>query len=356
MEKYSNTKMKNSFLLLIALLLSFPLLAQQKKLQLIERKENKRVDVLWQGKLLTSYRYVDSIMKPFLFPVNTINGITVTRGWPLEPRTGERTDHPHHTGIWMNYESVNGLDFWNNSTAIPPAKRNLYGTIRHDSVTHTTTNDNSAVLSINASWLHPDGHVLLKEVTRYGFTVKDNSFIIDRTSQLTALDEEVIFRDVKDGFFAIRVARELEMPSTQADSFTDDKGNITNVPKMINNEGVTGNYISSEGNIGDSVWGTKARWVMLQGMKDGKDITLAMFDHPSNIGYPAYWHARGYGLFAVNPFGRKVFSNGKEELNFTLKPNTSVIFRYSLVVAERKLSVKEMNTMAEDFSKKTTRL
>ena len=61
---------------------------------------------------------------------------------------------------------------------------------------------------------------------------------------------------------------------------------------------------------------------MLTGKKDGKDITIGMFDHPSNVGYPAYWHARGYGLFAVNPLGRKVFSNGKEELNFSLKPGS----------------------------------
>ena len=30
----------------------------------------------------------------------------------IEPKTGERIDHPHHMGHWFNYGDVNGLDFW----------------------------------------------------------------------------------------------------------------------------------------------------------------------------------------------------------------------------------------------------
>jgi len=101
---------------------------------------------------------------------------------------------------------------------------------------------------------------------------------------------------------------------------------------------------------GDSVWSTKGEWVMLTGKKDGKDITIGMFDHPLNVGYPAYWHARGYGLFAVNPLGRKVFSNGKEELNYSLKPGESVTFRYRIVVHSGKfLTIADMNKLFAGF-------
>ena len=42
-----------------------------------------------------------------------------SRGFPLEPRPGERVDHPHpQRGSWLNYGSVNGVDFWNNSTVV----------------------------------------------------------------------------------------------------------------------------------------------------------------------------------------------------------------------------------------------
>src|SRR2546430_15883259 len=82
-------------------------------------------------------------------------------------------------------------------------------------------------------------------------------------------------------------------------------------------------YHSSEGLEGDSVWGTRGRWTMLTGVVQGEPVTLAILDHPQNVGFPTYWHARGYGLFAANPLGEKVFSNGKTELNFTLAAGRS---------------------------------
>ncbi|GAA4729570.1 PmoA family protein [Flavisolibacter ginsenosidimutans] len=344
--------MKYIFALILFSMMNANIYAQDKGFRFAENKDKKEVAVLYNGKLLTAYCYYDSVRKPILFPVNTLDGITVTRGWPLAPRAGERTDHPHHNGMWMNYESVNSLDFWNNSTAIEPAKRNLYGTIRHDEVVSAKVDNDKATLITRASWVHPDGHVLLKEKTTHVFTVRNNELFIDRTTTLTAQKEDVVFKDAKDGFFAMRVARELEMPSDQPDVFTDAMGNKTTMQKMASKEGVTGNYIASNGRTGDSVWSTKGQWTMLQGRKDGKDITIGMFDHPKNVGYPTYWHARGYGLFALNPLGRKVFSNGAEELNFTLKPGQSATFKYEVVIASgKKLSAKEMNDLADEFGR-----
>ena len=319
--------------------------------QIVQQDEKKQIDVLFNGKLLTAYCYFDSIKKPFLFPLNTVDGITVTRGYPIRPMPGERTDHPHHTGMWMNYESVNGLDFWNNSTAIVTEKRNMYGTIRHDKVLDKKAEKNKASFTVSATWHQPDDKILLQESTTYIFSVKENNFFIDRISTLKATNQEVVFKDVKDGFLAIRVARELEMPSQQEDVFIDVHGNKTTVP-LINNEGVSGMYYNSNGVKGDSVWSTKARWAMLKGVKENNQITIGIFDHPSNPGYPTYWHARGYGLFALNPLGRKIFSKGNEELNFSLKPDSSVTFHYKVLIASgTEISAKEMNAMADDFGK-----
>jgi hypothetical protein len=318
--------------------------------KLTERQEKKQVEVLYNGKLLTAYCWHDSIKKPFLFPINTLDGITVTRGFPIAPRAGERTDHPHHVGLWMNYESVNGLDFWNHSTAIPYEKRTAYGTIIHQSISSKKTSGATASLTATATWVRPDGMVLLDEKTEHVFTVKDNRLLIDRITTLTARDTPILFKDIKDGFLAIRVARELEMPSQQRDAFVDAQGNKTVVPK-INNEGVTGRYHGSTGLQDDSVWSSQGPWVMLKGMKDGKHITIAMIDNPGNLGYPTYWHARGYGLFALNPLGRAIFSNGKEALNFSLKPQASVTFRYRVVVASgRDITPAQMNKLAGDFA------
>jgi len=340
----------NKYLVVLMLLtFQFASNAQSKGFSVVERKDKKQVDLLFNGKLMTAYCYYDSSRKPFLFPVNTVDGITVTRGYPFQVVPGERTDHPHHTGIWLNYESVNGLDFWNNSTAIVVDKRDHYGTIVHQSIGIKKADGNAAFLSAKATWMRPDKKVLLNEQTSFSFSVKGNDFIIDRTTTLTATDTVVLFKDVKDGMFAIRVARELELPSKEKSSFIDDKGNVTTVAPS--GADVTGMYYSSEGLKGDSVWSSKGRWVMLTGKKDGKDITIGMFDHPSNVGYPSYWHARGYGLFSVNPLGRKIFSNGKEELNFSLKPKESVTFRYRIIVhSGNSLTNDDMNKFADDFA------
>lgn len=314
-----------------------------------EDPSNKKIDVLYKGKLLTSYCYGDSIMKPVLYPVNTVSGTTVTRGYPNAPRPGERTDHPHHIGLWLNYESVNGIDFWNNSTAIAGDKKMHYGKIIHKDAYFLKPAKGMATLASEAIWTRYDSKELLKELTHYEFAVKGKDFIIDRTTTLTALDTAVLFKDVKDGMLAIRVARELELPSKEPSEYIDDKGNVTKVDPSSGS--VTGNYITSAGQQGDAAWSSKGEWCMLQGEKDGKAITIAMVDHPYNPGYPSYWHARGYGLFAMNPLGRKVFSNGSDELNLRLEKGQSATFRYRVIIHEGgKLSAEEMNALAKDFN------
>src|ERR1051326_8392514 len=78
----------------------------------------KRVDVSIDGKPFTSYIWPSTLKKPVLYPLRTAKGTVVTRGFPLDPRSGERVDHPHQVGLWLNSGNVNGLDFWNNSDAI----------------------------------------------------------------------------------------------------------------------------------------------------------------------------------------------------------------------------------------------
>ncbi|MBZ4190988.1 PmoA family protein [Niabella beijingensis] len=338
---------------LLALLIFFSLSAAAqsgKGLQLIDRPEQKQVDIVYNGRLLTAYCYTDSIAKPFLYPVNTPGGITVTRGFPVKPLPGEPTDHPHHVGIWMNYESVNGIDFWNNSSAIPASRKDHYGTILHKKILSQSAAKNKATLAVTATWVNHSGEAFLDETTGYSFEVIHNRFYITRTTTLTALDKPVVFKDVKDGFFAIRLAKELEMPSAEAKSFTDNQGQVTKVE--ASGSGIpTGMYYASNGKKGDSVWSSQGTWAMLKGKKEGAPITIALFDHPSNTGYPTYWHARGYGLFALNPLGRSVFSNGTDSLNLVLQPGQSRKFTYRIVITQEDLSVSDAAQMEAAFKR-----
>lgn len=335
------------FITTICFCLWATILLAQKGFSFKEDTSKKQLSILYNGKLMTAYCYFDSVAKPVLYPVNTIDGITVTRGYPKAPRPGERTDHPHHIGIWMNYESVNGIDFWNNSTAIEPNKRDHYGTIRHQKIIYKKSSGNRAEINTTAGWYNNQSKQLLKEFSKYNFKIENKIFIIDRSTTLTALGEPVVFKDIKDGFFAIRVASELEMPSDKEAEFIDAHGIVTKVKPS--GERATGMYYNSNGLKGDSVWSSQARWAVLKGKKDGKPISIAMIDNPSNIGYPTYWHARGYGLFALNPLGRNIFSNGKETLNLTLKPGQSVTFKYRIAIASKDLSNETINALADSF-------
>ena len=222
------------------------------------------------------------------------------------------------------------------------------GVIRHREITKSQEGQGSATLGVIADWLKSDGTVVIEENTQFIFRATADMRVIDRVTTLTALEDTVIFKDNKEGMIAIRVTRALEHPAQKAIILSDAHGNATEVP-VLDNEGVTGKYVSSRGIQGMEVWGKRAEWVALTGTVKGEKIILAILDHPHNVGYPTYWHARGYGLFAANPLGQKIFSEGKEELNFTLQPSESVTFKYRILILSGEMDMMKMKKQYEQF-------
>ena len=143
--------------------------------------------------------------------------------------------------------------------------------------------------------------------------------MIDRVTTLAAAKGTgtVKLPDNKEGALGLRVIRALEDPAEKGGEFKDAAGRVTKMGDM-DMSGVTGEYLSSEGKVGKDVWGTRGAWTKLSGKVGGKDVTVAILDAPGNPGYPTYWHARGYGLFAANPLGQAALSNGKDTLNFAI--------------------------------------
>jgi hypothetical protein len=294
----------------------------------VEDAANQKIDVKLNGSLFTSYHYQSSLPKPVLFPLVTASGKTLTRGFPIDPQPGERVDHPHHMGHWFNYGDVNGLDFWNNSDAIPEERLENYGKIVHSEIVKVDSDNGS--LSTKSSWQNTAGEPLLDEATVFKFSQEGNTRIVDRFTTLTAL-QDVSFKDNKEGVFGVRVTRAMELPAKKPAIFVDAQGIPTEV-KVLDNTGVNGNYLSSEGLEGNDVWGTRAEWVKLYSTIDEEPVSITILDNPNNVGYPTYWHARDYGLFSANPLGQEVFSKGKEALNFALESGASVTFHYRMLV------------------------
>ena len=152
--------------------------------------------------------------------------------------------------------------------------------------------------------------------------------------------------------FGIRVARQLELSSEDEITLYSADGQPTKV-KEISNEDISGNYRSSEGGTGLDVWGTRAKWMDLYGNIGDEKISLVICDHPKNPSYPTYWHARGYGLFAANPFGWNDFTKGKEQLDFSIPAGQSVTFRYRVIISSGiHLNDIDINAFANDFALK----
>jgi len=338
-----------TFLFIFLFLLASKVEAQKVKLE--SKPEENKVDVYIGNDLFTSYIYPKTIKKPVLWPVITAGGNEVTRQYPLKNKKGERVDHPHHVGIWLNYGDVNGLDFWNNSEAISEEKADNYGTIYHETIETVESGRGKGFLVTSASWKNNDGEKLLNEISEYTFSADGDTRIIDRTTYLKAVNGKVDITDNKEGMFAIRVTRELELPATGKLKLVDSHGNVTEVDASNDNM-ATGDYLSSEGITGGDVWGTRAKWMKLFGEINGEKVAVVIFDHPGNPGYPTYWHARGYGLFSANTLGQKIFSEGKEEMNLSLDKNETVAFRYRLAVFSGNPSAAELDKMAKEFESK----
>src|SRR2546427_9073680 len=318
------------------------------RVSIVINEQARTVAVSIDGKLFTSYIWPTTLKIPVLYPLRTANGTVVTRSFPLEQRPGEHVDHPHHAGLWFNYESVNGIDFWNNSDAIKPEKSPKMGTILHRAIGSAKSGSEQGELDVETDWLTYDKKVLLKEHTHFVFRGGPGFRSVERITTLRALDEKVSFPDEKDGLLGLRVIRALEIPSGKPEVYTDASGRATTVA-MLDNTGVNGTYLTSEGKKGDAAWGTRGRWCNLSGLVGAEPVTITILDHPGNPGFPTYWHARGYGLFAANPLGQKIFSEGKQELNFSLARNSSVTFRYRILISSAIATPEATEAAYQDF-------
>lgn len=330
--------------------------ASGKGVLLITDDNAHRVDVAIDGKPFTSFLWETNQRKPVLYPLIAPDGTTVTRGHPFHTMPGERVDHPHHAGLWFNYGNANNFDFWNNSDAIKPEDRVKYGTVKFERIVSAKSGATGELVT-ESTWIAGDpaaGNTqpVLSQTTKYVFgktMVADQpAFTVDLLVTLKAL-EPVVFHDDKEGLLGIRVAHFLESATEKGGVFLDANGKPTQVA-AADTAGATGVYHTSEGKVGDAAWGTRGKWCWLSGKtSDGKTESIAILDHTGNPGYPAYWHARGYGLFAVNPLGAHIFDPKAPPLNFSIAKGESATFKYRVMVISGSPTDGDMNQAASSF-------
>jgi len=311
---------KTGCLIVFAILLPCALLVgadETVKLQ----KQTDSVEVLIGGKPFTTYYFGPNSPKPYMSPLRSAQGTVVTRGYPMRTDIpGERHDHPHHRALFFAHGNINGIDFWGEA---PPTKAvqtagGVYyptsgelptGRTVFEKLEKVKSNGSTGTLEAQFELVGPEGKAIGAETQGYTFSGDASTRVIDCTFTLIA-NKGVPLKlgDTKEGTFAIRVVNGLTKPGL----------------KMVNSEGKVGV---------DQIWGKRANWVDYSGNVDGESLGIAIFDNPANIKHPTYWHARDYGLFAVNPFGEHDFyNNPKRDGSVTIAKGKSLTLRYRVVI------------------------
>lgn len=294
---------------LIIGLLPLSLCAQYLSVDFQSSPEKKEIEVYLEGRLFTKLLYPDSLTKYVLYPLYSAAGIEITRGYPLAPRKGEQTDHPHQIGLWFTFGDVDGVDFWNNSSARLPEERYKYGSIRVTEAPQTNVSQGN--ITVNADWVNYKDEILLKEKTVFYFDGSSESRTVRRQTILTAY-KDIHLNGNKEGLIGLRMDRNFE-------------------------SSMTGSYLNANGDKGDDVWGKRSPWVSLTGKKEEREITITLYDVPGNPYYPAWAHARGYGLFALNNLGGQEFNPKDEKISISLKKGETISFMHILSISESEL-------------------
>ncbi len=258
-----------------------------------------RIDVSAGGQPFTSFHYAGQWDKPFLWPLRSASGVVVSRGFPIEKREGETSDHTWQRGIWFSHGDINGVDYWRE------LGREKTGVLKPRSAPAVSR----GTIRIDLDLMTPAGKSLGLQREEFSFAQSGQNLVIDAAATVAA-DRGVALKmgDTEEGWFGIRLH----------DGFREDRGAV-----MTNSEGVKGRKI----------WGQRARWVDYTTQLEGRTVGVAAFDHPSNPKHPTYWHARHYGLCSANPFGERAFTRDKSrDGSVSIPEGGRLVFRYRVVI------------------------
>lgn len=281
-------------------------------------RQGDKIEVKIGGKPFTIYTFDPNISKAFLEPLRDANGVIVTRQLAIGNNIPPGHEHdkgfePHQRAMYFGHGDVDGYSFWTEEAFMryyghsSPQK---FGRMVFRKIDEMKSGPSFGVIRATFDLEGPDRKPFAEETQAYKFSGDKDSRVIDCEFVIKAGKEPVKFGDTKEGTFAVRLAPELDAPG--------------------------GTMVNSEDGKGESqVWGKRANWVDVDGVINGQKLGVAVFENPDSFRHPTYWHARGYGLLAANPFGLKYFlKDPKQDGSYTLPAGKSIRFHYRVVIHE----------------------
>ena len=277
------------------------------------QRKDKQIDVVVDGRPFTTYFFTTDVAKPYFQPLRSVQGTIVTRDFPIEntippEHMKDPSLEPHQRPMYFGHGNIDGIDFWGEAVFSHYSDDMVFGRTVFRTLDEVRSGDTGA-LRAEFELKGPEGRVVADEIQSYAFGGDENSRWIDCEITLVANHgSDLTLGDSKEGTLGIRLAKELNSPPGH----------------MVNSAG-------AEGEKG--IWGKQADWVDYDGTVAGEKLGVAVFDSPRSFRHPTWWHARGYGLLAANPFGwREFYRDPEKDGSWTVPQGKQLKFRYRVFI------------------------
>lgn len=278
------------------------------------QRSGMTVEVLVGSEPFTTYYFDPKVAKPYFQPLRSAQGTIVTQGFPIgnevpAEHLKDPSLEPHQRPMYFGHGNIDGIDFWGEEVFSKWSDDSAFGRTVFRKLEVLQGGPDAGTLRMEFDLVSPRGRALAVETQEYTFRGDDQTRVIDCQITIRASHgSDVTMGDTKEGTFALRLTEELDSPPAQ----------------MVNSDGAVGEK---------EIWGKRADWVDYDGKVKGEELGVAIFDNPGSFRHPTYWHARGYGLFAANPFGIREFTHDpKQDGSWTIPHGESLTFRYRVLI------------------------
>ncbi|MBD3378816.1 hypothetical protein GF406_27565 [candidate division KSB1 bacterium] len=223
------------------------------------------VQLRWENMPLMVYRAKPAQKYPYFYPLNGLgSGMSLT--------TESALPYPHHRGLWLGCEPMNGGDYW--------ADNGLEsGHIKSIGLDLGATTSQSAEILDRCHWVRQGAPSPLSDEREFKVTVlNDKVWVIDADLKIKA-NQDIEIERAKHSFFAIRAASDIS---------------CTYGGTLENSEGGQG---------AEGTYGKEARWCGYYGKRRyNADVVegISVMTHPDNPWKPI-WFTREYGHLSPSP-------------------------------------------------------
>jgi hypothetical protein len=260
---------------------SHGLTAHQDAAQIFVRWNNTVIGV-YRAHTTQKYPYFGSLLGP-------LSGSPVTSESSLP--------YPHHRGVWLGCEPLNGGDYWGDS----PLET---GQILSTGLSLDASKSNPITINDACNWVGPNAQSPCSDRRTMTVTVPSDHVRLLNVDVTLSANEDIIVRRAKHSLFALRAAPDISPASGGT---------------LMNSSGQTDV---------DAIHGKPTAWCSYYGRRECRpDVVegIAVMDHPKNPWSPCPWFVRAYGHLSPSPF------------NFLKQPwrldrGQSVRLRYLVVV------------------------